>query len=355
MIIHNFSAGPAILPQEVFYKSAQAVLNFNNSGLSILEISHRSKEVITLVENTVNQIKKISNINKNYEVLFLQGGANLQFIMVPYNLMRENSSASYIDTGIWSYTAIKEAKKFGNVHIVASSKESNYNKIPKKFHIPKNSDFFHFTTNNTIFGTQFKNFSSLNGTLVTDMSSDIFSRNIDFNQFDLIYAGAQKNIGAAGVTLVIINKSLLGKSKRKIPSYLDYHVHISKKRIFNTPNVFGIYVIYQNLLWLENLGGLKKIEKINQKKADLIYNEIDRNSLFRGYSEVEDRSNMNVTFLLNDNSQEKRFDSMWKSVGISGLSGHRYLKGYRASIYNAMPIESVKILVEIMKEFERTA
>lgn len=354
MRVHNFSSGPAILPQEVFEKSSEAILNFNNSNLSILETSHRSKNVIILFEKTVEQVKKIANLNEDFEVLFLQGGASLQFIMAPYNLMKDGGSASYLDTGIWSSAAIKEAKIFGDVYIVASSKNTNYDRIPKNFQIPKESDYFHFTTNNTIFGTQIKDFSSFQGILVADMSSDIFSRKIDFNQFDLIYAGAQKNIGPSGLTLVIIKKRVLKKSGRTIPSYLDYNIHILKNGIFNTPNVFGLYVVYHTLLWLKQLGGLDEIEKINQQKANLIYNEIDRNSLFKGHSVVEDRSNMNVNFILTDDSQKARFDAMCKEARISGLNGHRSVGGYRASIYNAMPIKSVQLLVKIMQEFEST-
>jgi phosphoserine aminotransferase len=355
MKIHNFSAGPSILPSEVFQKCSEAILNFNNSGLSLLEISHRSKDAVALFEQAVALVKKTANISDDYEVLFLQGGASLQFVMAPYNLMKEGGSASYLDTGSWSSAAIKEAKKFGTVNVVASSKETNYDRIPKNFEIPSNSEYFHFTTNNTIFGTQIKDFSSFQGIKVTDMSSDIFSRAIDFNQFDLVYAGAQKNIGPAGVTLVIIKKDLLNRSGRIIPSYLDYNVHVSKEGMFNTPNVFGVYAIYQTLLWLENQGGLQGIEKRNEEKAELIYNEIDRNSLFKGHSVVEDRSLMNVTFVLTEDSQKERFDSLWKAAGISGLNGHRSVGGYRASIYNAMPKESIQVLVDVMKELEKTA
>lgn len=355
MKIHNFSAGPSILPAEVFQKCSEAILNFNNSGLSLLEISHRSKDAVALFEQAVALVKKTANISDDYEVLFLQGGASLQFIMTPYNLMKEGGSAAYLDTGSWSSAAIKEAKKFGTIDVVASSKDTNYDRIPKNFDIPNNAEYFHFTTNNTIFGTQIKDFSSFKGIKVTDMSSDIFSRNIDFNQFDLVYAGAQKNIGPAGVTLVIIKKDLLSRSGRNIPSYLDYNVHVSKEGMFNTPNVFGVFAIYQTLLWLENQGGLQGIEKKNEEKAALIYNEIDRNPLFKGHSVVEDRSLMNATFVLTDESQKDRFDALWKAAGISGVNGHRSVGGYRASIYNAMPKESVQVLVDIMKELEKTA
>lgn len=355
MKIHNFSAGPSILPQEVFEKASKAIINFNRLGLSILEISHRSQEIINLFEKTIELVKKIASIGKDYEVLFLQGGANLQFVMVPYNLMKKRGIASYLDTGIWSFNAIQEAKKIGNVHIIASSRNTNYDRIPKKFSTLDRSDYLHLTTNNTIVGTQIKNFTQFKGILIADMSSDIFSRKIDFNKFSLIYASAQKNIGTAGITLIIIKKSLLKKSQRIIPSYLDYSVHLLKNRMFNTPNVFGVYIVYKTLSWLDQIGGLNKIEKINEEKANLIYGEIDRNPLFQGFSTQEDRSNMNATFFLVDESQKNRFDLMCKKEGISGLNGHRYLGGYRASIYNAMPIKSIKLLIEIMKEFERTA
>lgn len=352
--IHNFNAGPSILPKKVLKASCEAIFNYNNSGFSILEISHRSEDFYELFQNTVNQIKKTASLTDDYEVLLLQGGATLQFAMVPYNLMKEGGKAVYLDTGFWASSAIREAKRFGYINVIRSSKKTNYDRIPKNFKILEDYDYFHVTSNNTIFGTQIKNFSSFEGILVSDMSSDIFSRQIDFNQFDLIYAGAQKNIGISGVTLVIIKKQLLGRSGRKISSYLDYNIHVSKNGIFNTPNVFGIYVMYKTLLWLEKLGGIIEIEKINNKKAALLYNEIDRNLLFKGHSKIEDRSMMNVTFNLINESRSFHFDNMWKSAGISGLKAHRSMGGgYRASIYNAMPIESIELLVEIMKDFER--
>lgn len=353
MKIHNFSAGPGILPNAVLKKSSQAIINFNNSGLSILEVSHRSKIGIDLIQNTEKKIKQITKLGSSYKVLFLQGGASLQFIMVPYNLMQKNKYAGYLDTGIWSLAAIKEAKKFGNIEIIASSKDTNYDRIPRKFKISNTNNYTHITTNNTIFGTQIKNFNFFNAPLIADMSSDIFSKNINFNQFDLIYAGAQKNIGPAGVTLVIIKKSLIQNIQKTIPSYLNYNTHILQNGIFNTPNMFGIYTIYENLLWLEKLGGLKKIEKINEEKSKLLYDEIDRNPLFKGHSIIKDRSNMNITFSIINNYKKDNFDNMLKEKNILGLNGHRLVGGYRASIYNAMPIDSIKLLIDTMQKFEK--
>lgn len=357
MKFHNFCAGPGILPNKVLKKSSKALINFNNSGLSILEISHRSKIGIELIKNTEQKIKQITQLGSDYKVLFLQGGASLQFVMVPYNLIKKNEYASYLDTGIWSLAAIKEAEKFGNIEIIASSKKTNYDRIPENFKILHDSNYIHITTNNTIFGTQIKNFNTffiIKSPLIADMSSDIFSKSIDFNQFDLIYAGAQKNIGPAGVTLIIIKKSLIKNSKKNIPSYLNYNTHILHNGIFNTPNMFGIYLIYENLIWLEELGGLNKIEKINQKKSKLIYDEIDRNSLFKGHAVKKDRSNMNVTFSILDNYKKDNFDIMLKEKNIIGLNGHRLIGGYRASIYNAMPINSVKLLIDTMQKFEKS-
>lgn len=354
MKIHNFNAGPGVLPKQVFKKASEALINFNNSGLSILEISHRNKQGIELIENTAKKIKKLAKIGSDYQILFLQGGATLQFTMVPYNLINENKTTSYLDTGIWSLAAIKEAKKFGVVEIIASSKHTNYDRIPEKFKISNNTNYIHITTNNTIFGTQIKNFSSFPSPLVADMSSDIFSKSIDFNKFDLIYAGAQKNIGPAGVTLIIIKKSLINKNQKIIPSYLDYNQHFLQNGIFNTPNMFGIYVIYENLIWLEELGGLNTIEKINTEKSKLIYDEIDRNPFFKGHSIKKDRSNMNVTFSILDNYKKKYFDIMLKNNNILGINGHRVVGGYRASIYNAMSIDSIKLLIDIMQKFEKS-
>ena len=352
---HNYSAGPCILPQEVFEKSAQAILDFNNSGLSILEISHRSKDFVAVMEEARALVLELLGLEgKGYQALFLAGGASLEFLMVPYNLMKVDGKAAYLDTGTWANNAIKEAKHFGETLIVGSSKAENYNHIPKNYSIPADASYFHCTSNNTIFGTQMKSFPKTDIPMVCDMSSDIFSRSLDFTQFDIIYAGAQKNMGPAGTTLVVIKEEILGKSGRKIPGMLDYQQHIAKESMYNTPPVFPVYASLLTLQWLKNQGGITAIEKINEAKANLLYTEIDRNPLFKGVSVVEDRSLMNVTFVLANEAHQEKFDTMWKAVGISGLAGHRSVGGYRASIYNAMPIESVQVLVDVMKELEKS-
>jgi len=351
---HNYSAGPCILPQEVFEKGAQAVLDFNNSGLSILEISHRSKDFVAVMDEARALVLELLGLEgKGYQALFLQGGASLEFLMVPSNLMKINGKAAYLDTGTWANNAIKEAKLFGHTDVVASSKEQNYNHIPTNYVIPADADYFHCTSNNTIFGTQMKSFPITNIPVVCDMSSDIFSRALDFSKFDLIYAGAQKNMGAAGATLVVVKEEILGKSGRIIPSILDYEKHIKAESMYNTPSVFAVYTCLLTLQWLKNHGGIAGIEKINEAKANLLYSEIDRNPLFKGTAAIEDRSTMNATFLLNDESHAPVFDAMWKEAGISGLPGHRSVGGYRASMYNALPLESVQVLVDVMKQLEK--
>ena len=346
---HNYSAGPCILPQEVFDKSAQAILNFNESGLSILEISHRSKDFVSIMDEARSLALELLGLEgKGYQALFLAGGASLEFLMVPYNLMKEGGKAAYLDSGTWASGAIKEAKFFGETVTVASSKDQNYNNIPKGYTVPADADYFHCTSNNTIFGTQMKEFPSVDMPVVCDMSSDIFSRVLDFTQFDIIYAGAQKNMGPAGTTLVI-----LGKSGRTIPSILDYEKHIKAESMYNTPPVFPVYASLLTLQWLKKLGGIAAVEKLNNAKATLLYTEIDRNPLFKGAAAVEDRSNMNATFLLNNPDHAATFDAMWKEAGISGIPGHRSVGGYRASMYNAMPIESVQVLVDVMKALEK--
>lgn len=350
---HNFSAGPSILPQEVFEKASQAVLNFNNSGLSILEISHRSKDFIAVMEEAQSLALELLGLTgKGYQALFLQGGASLEFLRIPYNLMKENGKAAYLDTGTWASGAIKQAKAFGETVVVASSKDDNYNFIPKGYEIPADIDYFHCTSNNTIFGTQMKEFPKTQAPLVCDMSSDIFSKAIDYSQFSIIYAGAQKNMGPAGTTLVVIKEEILGKTGRNIPAMLDYSQHIAKESMYNTPPVFAVYTSMLTLQWLKNLGGVEAIEKMNETKANLLYKEIDRNPLFKGVAKAEDRSLMNVTFTLNNEEHQPIFDELWKAAGISGLNGHRSVGGYRASIYNAMPLESVQVLVDAMKELE---
>ena len=349
---HNFSAGPSILPQEVFQKASEAVLNFKGMNLSILEISHRSKEFIEVMENARNLVKELLQLPDGYSVVFLQGGASLEFLMTAYNLLKIDGSAAYLDTGTWSSKAIKEAKLLGDVNVVASSKDKNFKYIPKNYTIPENADYFHCTSNNTIYGTQIKSFPNTNIPVVCDMSSDIFSRKLDFSKFDLIYAGAQKNMGPAGATLVVVKDAILGKTNRQIPSMLDYKIHIDKDSMYNTPSVFAVYVSMLTLEWLKNLGGIEAIEKLNNEKAQLLYNEIDRNSQFVGYADKEDRSLMNVTFNLANETHKDLFDKLWADAGISGLKGHRSVGGYRASIYNAMPIESVQVLVNVMQQFE---
>lgn len=350
---HNFSAGPCILPQEVFQKSAEAILDFNGSGLSLLEISHRSKDFVAVMDEARAIVKRLLKLNDDYEVIYLGGGASLQFLMVPFNLMKsDNGKAAYLDTGTWAANAIKEAKKLGKVDIVGSSKAENYSFIPKDYSIGTEYDYFHCTSNNTIYGTQMKSFPQVNTLLVCDMSSDIFSREIDFSQFDIIYAGAQKNMGPAGTTLVIIKKDILGKTGRDIPSMLDYSLHIAKESMFNTPPVFPVYASLLTLQHLENNGGIASAEVRNEAKAKLLYDEIDQNPLFETFCEKEDRSLMNVSFKLIDESKKEEFDNAWKAAGINGLNGHRSLGGYRASLYNAMPIESVQILVDVMKSIK---
>ena len=351
---HNYSAGPCILPQEVFEKSAQAVLDFNNSGLSILEISHRSKDFVAVMDEARALVLELLGLEgKGYQALFLQGGASLEFLMVPYNLMKVDGKAAYLDTGTWANNAIKEARLFGETVVVASSKDQNYNHIPTDYSIPAEASYFHCTSNNTIFGTQMKSFPNTNVPVVCDMSSDIFSRTLDFSKFDLIYAGAQKNMGAAGATLVVVKEEILGKSGRAIPSILDYEKHIKAESMYNTPAVFAVYTCLLTLQWLKKQGGIAAIEKVNEAKANLLYNEIDRNSLFKGTAAVEDRSNMNATFLLEIPELQESFDKMWKEAGISGITGHRSVGGYRASMYNALPLESVQVLVDVMREFEK--
>lgn len=353
---HNYSAGPCILPQEVFKKAAESVLDFNNIGLSILEISHRSKDFVAVMENARSLVLELMNLDDNYTVLFLQGGASTQFLMTPFNFLKENGKAGYLDTGTWSNKAIKEAKMMGDIVVLGSSKEETYNHIPKGFEIPEGLDYVHYTSNNTIFGTQMNDFPAAKGALkICDMSSDIFSRQMDFAQFDMIYAGAQKNLGPAGATLVVVKKELLGKSDRQIPTMLDYNTHFKKDSMFNTPPVFSIYVSMLTLEWLKDNGGIEEMEKINNAKAALLYDEIDRNPLFEGHAKVEDRSKMNITFTLTDESKKEKFDQMWNEAGINGLNGHRSVGGYRASCYNALPLSSVQVLVDVMKQLEKEA
>ena len=349
---HNFSAGPCILPQEVLQQASEAVLNFNNSNLSLIEISHRSKDFVEVMDKAVALVKELLEVPSGYSVLFLQGGASTQFLMTTLNLLKVDGKAAYINTGTWADKAIKEAKKLGNIDVLASSKDKNFSYIPKGFSVASDLDYLHFTSNNTIFGTQFQEFPKVSGDtlLVCDMSSDIFSRKIEVSNFDLIYAGAQKNMGPAGATLVIVKDEILNKTGREIPTMLDYTTHISKGSMFNTPPVFPIYVSMLTLEWLKKNGGIEWIEAVNNSKADLLYNEIDSNPNFSGVAALEDRSKMNVTFTLTDDSKQEAFDKLWNDAGINGLKGHRSVGGYRASIYNALPLESVQALVDAMRK-----
>ena len=351
MKTHNFSAGPCILPDEVFKKASDAILDFDNS-LSLIEISHRSTPFVNVMNKCISLVKELLNVPKGYSVLFLQGGASLQFLMVPFNLMKLNGSAAYLNTGTWSTKAINEAKLFGNTIVVGDSSDKNFNYIPKNYSVPKNIDYFHCTSNNTIFGTQIKDFPKISSPMVCDMSSDIFSRKININDFDIIYAGAQKNMGPAGTTMVIIKDEALNKTGRDIPTMLNYQTHINKESMFNTPPVFSIYVSMLTLEWLKNKGGIDYIEKINNEKANLLYKEIDKNSLFTGTANREDRSIMNVTFSILEKEKEKIFEDECLKNKISGLKGHRSVGGYRASIYNAMPINSIKTLINVMQKVE---
>ncbi len=349
---HNFSAGPCILPQEVLQQAAAGVLNFNNDQLSLLEISHRSAPFVAVMEEAKQLVLELLDLeNKGYNVLFLQGGASSQFLMTAFNLLEKK--AAYLNTGTWSSKAIKEAALFGELVEVASSKDKDFTYVPKNYSIPTDADYFHCTSNNTIFGTQLKSFPDFKGPMVCDMSSDIFSRQLDFSQFDLIYAGAQKNMGPAGTTLVVVKNNILGKVTRNIPSMLNYQTHIHKESMFNTPPVFAVYVSMLNLRWLKKLGGIAFIEKVNKQKSALLYAEIDRNTLFTGTVAVEDRSHMNATFTLKNTAHKAEFDAQWIAAGINGLQGHRSTGGYRASMYNALPLYSVQVLVDVMQDFER--
>lgn len=347
---HNFSAGPSILPACVFEKASQAVLDFEGTGLSILEISHRSKEFLSVMQQARELALELAGLTgKGYQALFLQGGASMQFLMVALNLLQ--TKGAYADTGTWANKALKEAQKIGNIEVVASSKENGYRNIPENISA-QNADYLHITTNNTIYGTQYQYVPQVEIPLVADMSSDIFSREFPYEKFALIYAGAQKNLGPSGTTLVIVREDILGKVSRNIPSMLDYQLHIKNDSMANTPATFAVYTSLLTMQWLKSQGGMAQIQKINQEKARILYEEIDRNSLFKGYADVKDRSQMNAVFNLIDEDLTQLFDDFWKKEGISGLKGHRSVGGYRASIYNAMPLQSVELLVEVMKDFE---
>lgn len=352
---HNFSAGPAILPASVLAQAAEGVRDINGSGLSILEISHRSPTFTAIIEEAESLIRELAGIGEEYAILFLSGGASTQFFQVPMNLLNEDDHAGYADTGTWSSKAIKEAKAFGKVDVLASSKADNFNYIPKGYEIPAGLRYFHFTSNNTIFGTQYHHWPEADCPLVCDMSSDMLSRPIPVDRFGLIYAGAQKNLGPAGVTLVIVRKDLLGHVSRQLPSMLDYRIHIENQSLYNTPPVFPIYVTMLTLRWIKEQGGLAAIDRHNREKATMLYNEIDSNPLFMGtVKDPADRSLMNVTFVTKAAEDEKVFLEYAKTNGIMDIKGHRSVGGFRASIYNAMPAESVAYLVELMQSFAQT-
>lgn len=350
---HNFSAGPSILAKEVIENTAKAVSDLNGIGLSVMEISHRGKDFQAVMDETVALFKELLDIPEGYQVLFLGGGASMQFCMVPYNLL--NKKAAYLETGVWAKKAAKEAKFFGEVDIVASSADKNFSYIPRDYNIPADADYFHITTNNTIYGTEIKEDLDSPVPLIADMSSDIFSRPIDISKYALIYGGAQKNLGPAGATFVIVREDILGKSERPIPTMLNYQTHIDNGSMFNTPPCLPIYTIMETLRWLKKLGGVKKMQELNEAKARLLYDEIDRNGLFVGTAEKESRSLMNICFVMNEQYKEleQEFLSYASSLGMVGLKGHRSVGGFRASTYNALPMESVKALVDAMQEFER--
>ena len=354
---HNFGAGPSILPKEVFEEAGKAIVNFNNTGLSILEIGHRSKLFQPVIEEAVATLKELMQLDSDHEVLYLHGGASTQFFQVPMNLLDEKATASYTDTDIWGTKAIKEAKLFGKVDVVASSKDKNYTYLPKDFTVDPSTAYLHLTTNNTIYGTQWQDLSlffNKNVPLVADMSSDILSRQIDFNKFAVIYAGAQKNIGAAGVNIVVVNKNILGKVSRQLPTMMDYRNHIEANSLLNTPPVFAIYVCMLTLRWLKNNGGIAAADKRNEAKAKLFYETIDNSSVFRGTVAKEDRSKMNAVFVVEKEEVEKEFLQLCEKEGMVGVKGHRTTGGFRVSMYNAMPYESVKALTDLMKFFEKT-
>ena len=349
---HNFSAGPSILPRSVIEKASNGILNINGSNLSLIEISHRSKDFVEIMDRATSLALNLLNLNnKGYKALFLQGGASMQFLMTAYNLLE--NKAGYINTGAWSTKALKEAKNFGDAIEIATSKDANFNYITKNYSVDPDLYYLHITSNNTIFGTQFHNMPETDTNLICDMSSDIFSRDIDFSKFSLIYAGAQKNMGPAGTTLVIVKEEILGKVSRTIPSMLDYKVHIDKDSMFNTPPVFAVYTSMLTLDWLTKNGGIKTIEEKNIEKSNLLYNAIDSSELFNGFANKEDRSLMNVTFNLNNQNHKELFDRLCLEANINGVNGHRSVGGYRASIYNALDISSVKVLIEVMNQLNK--
>jgi len=353
-MIHNFGAGPSVLPKEVFEEASRSIIDFNNSGLSILEVGHRTTLFQPVMDEARTLIKELMNLDNDHEVLFLHGGATTQFMQVPMNLLNENEVAAYTDTGAWASKAIKEAKLFGHVEIAGSAKETNYTTIPKELSVSPTAAYLHITTNETIAGTQWKNIPYDCGVpLVADMSSDILSRVLDYNKFDVIYAGAQKNMGAAGVNLVVVNKNILGKVTRALPTILDYRNHIKEGSMLNTPPVFAVYVAMLTLRWLKNLGGVEAVEKLNNAKAELFYSTLDSLPIFKGVVAKEDRSNMNAVFVMDDTALEKEFLELCKQEGMVGIKGHRSVGGFRVSMYNALTLESVVAITDLMKEFAK--
>lgn len=351
--VHNFSAGPCILPQEVLKKAAESVIDFEGTGLSIIEMSHRSKPFEGVMAKAQAMVKELLGAPEHYQVVFLGGGASLGFHMVPLNYMKIGGKAAYANTGEWASRAVKESKLVGDTVVVASSEDKNFSYIPKGYTIPSDADYFHFTSNNTIFGTQFKQFPKSPVPLVCDMSSDIFSRPVNVADFALIYGGAQKNMGPAGATVYLMDPGALGKTGRKLSPMLDLKNHADKESMYNTPPVFAVYVSLLTMEWMKRMGGVAEMEKRNAAKANLLYSAVDRLPLFKGTTAVEDRSVMNPTFVMTDAALEPAFDALWKEAGISGIRGHRSVGGYRASMYNALPIESVQVLVDVMEEFAK--
>ncbi len=351
-MIHNFNAGPSVLPKEVFEQASAAILNFNGTGLSILEIGHRTNLFEPVMQEAISLVKELMQLDENHEVLFLHGGATTQFMQIPMNLLGENEIASYTETGTWANKAIKEAKLFGHIEIAGSSKETNFTTIPQELSVSPTASYLHITTNETIAGTQWHNMPYNCGVpLVADMSSDILSRQLDFNKFDLIYAGAQKNMGAAGVNLVVVNKNILGKVNRSIPTILDYRNHIKEGSMLNTPPVFAVYVVLLTLRWLKAQGGVPAIEKLNNAKAKLFYDTLDALPIFKGPVAKQDRSKMNAVFIMDNEAVEKEFLDECKAAGMIGIKGHRSVGGFRVSMYNALTIESVNAITNLMKDF----
>jgi phosphoserine aminotransferase len=356
--IHNFNAGPSILPKEVFEEAGRSVIDFNGTGLSILEIGHRTKLFQAVIDEAIELMKDLMQLDSDHEVLFLHGGASTQFFQVPMNLLNEGATAAYTDTGVWASKAIKEAKLYGGVNVVCSSKDKNYSYLPKAFDVDPSNVYLHLTTNNTIYGTQWQDLSLFYNSglpLVADMSSDILSRQLNFNAFDLIYAGAQKNIGAAGVNVIIINKKCLGKAGRTLPTMMDYNNHIEAGSLLNTPPVFAIYMCMLTLRWLKRMGGVPAIEKVNNQKAELLYSTIDALPLYTGSVAVEDRSKMNACFTIENETLEKEFLLLCQKEGMIGVKGHRNSGGFRISMYNALPLESIVAITDLMRHFAARA